>query len=83
MQLAGDMLIGGVAVRHSSPEIRAVDPSNGSKLDPSFAGGTIADVDQACGLAWAAFDIFEKLVWTCVRDCSKVLPSKFSRSETS
>ena len=60
MQLTGDMLIGGVAVRGKGPEIRAVDPSNGSKLDPSFAGGTIADVDQACGLAWAAFDIFRE-----------------------
>ena len=60
MQLSGDMLIGGAAVRGKGAEMRAINPSDGSKLDPSFAGGTSSDVDRACGLAWAAFDTFRE-----------------------
>ena len=60
MQLTGDMLIGGAAVRGRGAEMRAVNPSSGSKLDPSFAGGTAADVERACALAWSAFDIFRE-----------------------
>jgi 2,5-dioxopentanoate dehydrogenase len=60
MQLTGDMLIGGAAVRGKGAEIRAIDPSNGNKLDPSFAGGTPSDVDRACELAWSAFDAFRE-----------------------
>jgi NADP-dependent aldehyde dehydrogenase len=40
--------------------MRAIDPSNGSNLDPLFSGGTTTDVEQACGLAWLAFDIFRE-----------------------
>ncbi len=60
MQLTGDMLIGGAAVRGKGGQMRAVNPSNGSNLDPSFAGGTLFDVDHACELAWAAFDAFRE-----------------------
>jgi 2,5-dioxopentanoate dehydrogenase len=60
MQLTGDMLIGGAAVRGKGPAMRAVDPSNGNSLDPSFMGGTTADVDHACRLAGSAFDVFRE-----------------------
>jgi alpha-ketoglutaric semialdehyde dehydrogenase len=60
MQLTGDMLIGGAAVRGKGAEMRAIDPSAGSKLDPPFVGGTQADVDRACELAWSAFDTFRE-----------------------
>lgn len=60
MQLTGDMLIGGAAVRGKGPAMRAVDPSNGNNLGPSFMGGTTADVDHACRLAWSAFDVFRE-----------------------
>ena len=60
MRLTGDMLIGGAAVQGSGAKMRAVDPSNGSDLDPSFSGGTTKDVEQACGLAWSAFDEFRE-----------------------
>jgi 2,5-dioxopentanoate dehydrogenase len=60
MQLTGDMLIGGAAVRGKGPAMRAVDPSNGNNLDPPFMGGTKADVDHACRLAWSAFDVFRE-----------------------
>ena len=60
MRLTGDMLIGGAAVQGSGAKMRAVDPSNGSNLDPSFSGGTTKDVEQACVLAWSAFDVFRE-----------------------
>ena len=59
-QLTGDMLIGGASVRGGGDAIRAVDPSNGRELDPAFPGGTLADVDRACALAWAAFDAYRE-----------------------
>src|SRR5271154_5183730 len=60
MQLTGEMLIGSAAVRGNGPELRAIDPSNGNKLDPSFAGGTKSDVERACTMAWSAFDAFRE-----------------------
>jgi 2,5-dioxopentanoate dehydrogenase len=60
MRLTGDMLVGGAAVQGSGAKMRAIDPSNGSELDPSFSGGTTKDVEQACGLAWSAFDVFRE-----------------------
>jgi len=60
MQLTGAMLIGGAAVQGKGAKMRAVDPSNGNTLDPSFSGGTKADVEHACGLAWSAFDTFRE-----------------------
>ncbi|HME23210.1 MAG TPA: aldehyde dehydrogenase (NADP(+)) [Acetobacteraceae bacterium] len=60
MQLTGDMLIGGEAVRGTGAVIRAVNPSTGRELDPLFPSGTPADVGRACTLAWAAFDIFRE-----------------------
>lgn len=60
MQLTGDMLIGGTAVRGTGAAIRAVNPSSGQTLDPPFPGGTAADVERACALAWAAFDAFRE-----------------------
>lgn len=56
--LTGNMLIGATAVRGSGASIRAVDPASGRELDPPFPGGTPADVERACALAWDAFDAF-------------------------
>jgi alpha-ketoglutaric semialdehyde dehydrogenase len=60
MQVTGDMLIAGERVRGTGVGIRAVDPSTGRDLDPLFPGGTLADVEHACTLAWSAFDIFRE-----------------------
>jgi len=70
MQLTGEMLIGSAAVRGNGPELRAIDPSNGNKLDPSFAGGTKSDVERACTMAWSAFDAFRE---TSLEDRAKLL----------
>ena len=60
MLLTGEMLIGGQAVRGSDRPIRGVDPSKGQQLDPPFPGGTKADVDHACALAWEASDSYRE-----------------------
>lgn len=58
MELTGEMLIGGRAVRGSAGSLRAVNPATGGEVEPEFFGGTAADVDEACGLAEAAFDAY-------------------------
>ena len=60
MQLTGDMLIGGAKVRGGGAPIRAVDPASGRELDPPFPGGSAADVERACALAWSAFDAYRE-----------------------
>src|SRR5271166_6170210 len=60
LQLTGDMLIGGAAIRGAGASIRAVNPSTGQQLDPPFPGGTTADVEDACAAAWDAFDSFRE-----------------------
>jgi len=60
VQLTGDMLIGGRAVRGAAPPVRGIDPATGKELEPPFPGGTRADVEQACALAWEAFDAYRE-----------------------
>jgi NADP-dependent aldehyde dehydrogenase len=54
------MLIGRASVRGAGDPIRAVDPSSGRELDPPFPGGSAADVESACALAWSAFDAYRE-----------------------
>ncbi|MCY1482755.1 Alpha-ketoglutaric semialdehyde dehydrogenase [compost metagenome] len=60
MNLTGNMLIGQQAVTGSRDAIRAIDPATDKPLDPAYPGGTAAHVDQACALAWAAFDRYRE-----------------------
>jgi 2,5-dioxopentanoate dehydrogenase len=60
MRINGDMLIGGVAVRGHDTEFYAVNPASGEKIEPAFGGGGAAEVERACALAWAAFDIYRE-----------------------
>lgn len=60
MTLTGKMLIGQQAVTGSREAIRAIDPATNLLLDPLYPGGTLAQVEQACALAWAAFDRFRE-----------------------
>ncbi|MBV9785373.1 MAG: aldehyde dehydrogenase (NADP(+)) [Acidisphaera sp.] len=61
MQLTGEMLIGRGSVEGHGDAMRAVNPATGDELDPPFPGGTQADVERACSLAWAAFDAFREM----------------------
>lgn len=58
MTLTGKMLIGQTAISGSQNAIRAIDPATHQPLDPAYPGGTAEQVQQACALAWAAFDRF-------------------------
>ncbi|MFY0990076.1 aldehyde dehydrogenase (NADP(+)) [Halomonas sp. C05BenzN] len=60
MTLQGKLLIGQQAVAGTRAEIRAIDPATGHPLDPAWAGGGEAEVEQACDLAWAAFDTYRE-----------------------
>ncbi|HEV3106677.1 MAG TPA: aldehyde dehydrogenase (NADP(+)) [Trinickia sp.] len=58
MEITGDMLIGGTAVRGSAGALRAFDPARNTEIEPVFGAGDANDVDRACRLAQAAFDPF-------------------------
>ena len=60
MTLTGNMLIGQRTVAGSREAIRAVDPATNQTLEPAYPGGTYEQVEQACALAWAAFDSFRE-----------------------
>ncbi|MDN0076660.1 aldehyde dehydrogenase (NADP(+)) [Crenobacter sp. SG2303] len=60
MTLTGKMLIGGEAIAGSRETIRAIDPATNKPLEPGYPGGSGEHVDQACALAWAAFDQYRE-----------------------
>jgi alpha-ketoglutaric semialdehyde dehydrogenase len=53
-----EMFIGRRAVQGSEGEVRAVDPETGETLEPAYRGATREQLDEACRLAWAAFDAY-------------------------
>ncbi|WP_051436241.1 aldehyde dehydrogenase (NADP(+)) [Marinomonas ushuaiensis] len=44
-----------------SSSILAIDPSTGLKLEPPYPGGSAYEVEEACQLAWKAFDIYREI----------------------
>src|SRR5215218_43472 len=60
MPITGEMLIGATALRGTDKPIRATEAATGKPLDPAFGGGTAADVERACVLAWSAFDAYRE-----------------------
>ncbi|MFM0290989.1 aldehyde dehydrogenase (NADP(+)) [Paraburkholderia megapolitana] len=56
MQITGDMLIGGSAVRGTRGTLRAFDPARNAEIEPTFGAGGTAEVERACELAARAFD---------------------------
>lgn len=60
MTLTGDLLIGHQAVRGTSGTLHAIDAASGATLEPAFGGATPAQLDQACALAWQAFDAYRE-----------------------
>lgn len=56
MTLTGKMLIGGAAVPGTRDALHAIDPATGQPLQPAYPGASRRQVEQACALAWAAFD---------------------------
>lgn len=60
MNLTGEMLIGQQAVKGSRDPIQAINPATNEHLEPAYAGGTQAEVERACELAWSAFDTYRE-----------------------
>ncbi|MGM0544736.1 MAG: aldehyde dehydrogenase (NADP(+)) [Pseudomonadota bacterium] len=55
MTLEGKLLIGQQAVSGQQADIQAVNPATGETLEPTYAGGSKAEVERACELAEAAY----------------------------
>ncbi|WP_456027054.1 aldehyde dehydrogenase (NADP(+)) [Pseudomonas capeferrum] len=60
MTLTGKMLIGQQAISGNREAIRAINPATDAPLEPAYAGGGREHVEQACALAWAAFDTYRE-----------------------
>ncbi|NVZ22594.1 aldehyde dehydrogenase (NADP(+)) [Pseudomonas costantinii] len=60
MTLTGKMLIGQHATSGNREAIRAINPATDTPLEPAYAGGNAEHVEQACALAWAAFDAYRE-----------------------
>lgn len=60
MTLTGKMLIGGAVVPGVGNAFHAIDPATGQALEPAYHGATRTQVEQACALAWAAFDDYRE-----------------------
>ncbi|MEO9337522.1 aldehyde dehydrogenase (NADP(+)) [Mesorhizobium sp. SB112] len=60
MDLTGELLIGGTAVRGQSGEIFGFEAATGSKLPVSFGGATKQDLENAACLAWQAFSTYRE-----------------------
>ncbi len=58
MSVTGAMLIGSAEVCGTQGKAAAINPATGEALQPTFGGGTLADVDRACTLAARDFDSF-------------------------
>ncbi|MFX1674989.1 aldehyde dehydrogenase (NADP(+)) [Paraburkholderia sp. A2WS-5] len=62
MPVTGEMLVGRQAVRGEEQALRAFNPATGAEIaEPVFGSGTVANVDEACELARAAFDTYRQL----------------------
>jgi 2,5-dioxopentanoate dehydrogenase len=60
MAISGELLIGGTRVRKSET-FPGYNPATGEALAPAFSAAGKAEVDQACELAWSAFDTYREL----------------------
>ena len=58
MDISGHLLIGGGNRAGAGESLWALNAATGERLEPAFGSAMPADVDEACALAWAAFDGF-------------------------
>jgi NADP-dependent aldehyde dehydrogenase len=61
MIITGEALIGGRAVKGTGGAIRAWNPTTQQPMEPEFLAVDVAQIDQACRTADAAFDTFRAL----------------------
>ncbi|MFM0414974.1 aldehyde dehydrogenase (NADP(+)) [Paraburkholderia aromaticivorans] len=60
MQIFGNLLIGHQVVRGTNGSTRAVNAATGTPMEPAFGGASQGDLNEACALAWAAFDTYRE-----------------------
>ncbi|SPJ35000.1 aldehyde dehydrogenase (NADP(+)) [Kushneria phyllosphaerae] len=60
MQLTGELLIGQHAIKGTRDPVQAINPATGETLEPVYNGGSSNEVEQACALAWQAFDQYRE-----------------------
>lgn len=60
MIFQGTQLIGSQAVLAKGPAIYGINPATGEHLEPGYPAGSQTEVDQACELAWEAFDSYRE-----------------------
>ncbi len=70
MTLTGKMLIGQHPLCGTRDAIRAINPATNMPMEPAYAGGSREHVEQACALAWAAFDTYRE---TALEDRARFL----------
>jgi alpha-ketoglutaric semialdehyde dehydrogenase len=58
MELTGEQLLGSQTKFGTAGTVHARNPATAAEIEPAFGSGTAEDVDQACTLASAAFDVF-------------------------
>jgi NADP-dependent aldehyde dehydrogenase len=56
--LTGQMIIAGVPVTGTGPEVRGFDPAAGTAVEPAYRHGDVSDVEAACNAAAAAFPAY-------------------------
>ena len=61
MQIAGEMIIGRSAVLGKEGSMKAVDPARNVEIEPAFGLGGNAELQRACELADAAFDVYRAI----------------------
>lgn len=54
--MIANILIGAQALAGANGAIHGVNPATGETLAPAFGGATAQQLEQACSLAWQAFD---------------------------
>ncbi len=60
MNLTGEQLIEGGAVRGAGEPFRATNPAAAAPLEPAYGGAGPADLERACAAARAAFDTYRE-----------------------
>ncbi|WP_026617593.1 aldehyde dehydrogenase (NADP(+)) [Ensifer aridi] len=60
MTITGELIIGLETRRGSNGEVWGVEAASGRRIEPSFGGADLKDLDIACELADAAFNIYSE-----------------------
>src|SRR5688572_29144897 len=58
--LTGRMLIGATAAQGREAALKGIDPATGLELEPAYGGAGPQELERACTLAAAAFDVYRE-----------------------